>query len=286
MSSNFEDAVERAFDRTIEDFNRASKEASAIFWNEDTLRMTFFRYLCEQDIKIKRFFSEFEISLWGRKYRPDLVVHIESGNELVMSAFEFKFYSGGWQRDWEKIRTYLKEGFTYGYFVAIGTKSLANELTSKRETINSNYAQALIYTKPLKEAFGYAPSFRIAENLLKKTLDMPYTISIPLMLAATIPEDYALIYQYQPDKCLLLATFPDEGKWNRIEEELKKVGLVRFLQLKEDKWDFETTDKFRGIALLAELPPNSYNSTALKAKKALNTFASIIAFLKPTLNMK
>lgn len=269
MSSNFEDAVERAFDRTIEDFNKASREGNAVFWNEDTLRMNFFRYLCEQNVNICRFFSEFEISLWGRKYRPDLVLHIESGDELVMAAFEFKFYSRGWQKDWEKIKTYLsaREGFTYGYFLAIGTKSLANELPNKRKLINSNYAQALVYIKPLTEAFGYAPSFRIAENLLKKTLDMPYTISMPLQFAATVPDDYTIIFQFQKVKSLLLAIFPDEDKWNRIEKELVEIGLDRFLELKEDEWAFEATGKFKGIVLITELPPNSYSSTVLKAKK-------------------
>jgi len=286
VSSNIDDAVKATFDRVIEDFDKSCKEGTAIFWNEDTFRMDFFRHLCEQDLKIKRFFSEFEINLWGKRYRPDLVVHVESKDELDMIAFEFKFYSRGWKKDWEKVRNYLKEGFTYGYFLAIGTKSLADELSSRPEVIDSYQAEALIYQKTTKEAFSYAPSFRIAEDLLRKTLDMPYTISIILQLAATILKDYAIIYQFQKDKCLLLTTFPEEEKWNRIEKELANAGLNNFLNLKENEWTFETTHEFNGIALIAELHPDSRRSTVLEAKKALRKLIPVLSGLKPTFKLK
>jgi len=278
--------VKAAFDKVVKDFDKSCEESHAIFWNEDTLRMCFFQHLCEQNLKIKRFFSEFAMNLWGKKHIPDLVVHFETNDELVMAAFEFKFFSGGWGEDWEKIRSYLKEGFRYGYFLAIGTKSLASELPSRHEVIDSNRGEALIHQKPQREAFGYAPLFRIAENLIKQTLDMPYTVNIILQLAATVPEDYAVIYTFQEDKCLLLATFPKEEEWDPIEKELVDAGFGKFLSLKENEWTFENIDRFDGTVLLAELPPNSYSSTILEAQKALQKSSPVLKNLKPTFKLK
>jgi len=92
MTSNIDDAVKAAFDKAVEDFDRSCEEGQSIFWNEDTFRMSFFKHLCEQKLKIKRFFSEFTMNLWGKKHIPDLVVHYETNDELVMVAFEFKFF--------------------------------------------------------------------------------------------------------------------------------------------------------------------------------------------------
>ena len=286
MTSNIDDAVKAAFDKAVEDFDRSCEEGQSIFWNEDTFRMSFFKHLCEQKLKIKRFFSEFTMNLWGKKHIPDLVVHYETNDELVMVAFEFKFFSGGWKEDWEKIRSYLKAGFKYGNFLAIGTKSLASELPSKHEIIDSGRAEAFIYEKLLKEAFGYAPLFRIAENLLKQTLDMPYTVNIILQLVTTIPEEYAVAYTFQEDKCLLLATFQKEEMWERIKKELVDAGFKKFLSFKVDEWAFEPTTEFEGIVLVEELPLNSYRSTASKAQKTLRRLMPVLAGLKPAFKLK
>jgi len=286
MTSSIDEAVKAAFDKVVKDFDKSCQEAHAVFWNEDTFRMSFFQHLCEQKLKIKRFFSEFAMNLWGKKHIPDLVVHFETNDELVMVAFEFKFFSGGWKEDWEKIRSYLEAGFKYGYFLAIGTKSLASELPSKHEIIDSGQAEAFIYEKSLKEAFGYAPLFRIAEDLLKQTVDMPYTVNIMLQLAATIPEDYAITYTFQEDKCFLLATFPKKEKWDHIKKELVDAGFRKFLSLKEDEWTFESTNEFEGIVLIAELPPDSYGSTVLKAQKALQRLTPVLKGLDPPFKLK
>lgn len=286
MTSEIYRAVEVAFDKTKRAFERACGEAHAIFWNEYTLRMHFFRNLCEERVKIKRFFSEFSINLWGKKLVPDLVVHFGSNDEIIVAAFEFKFYSGGWKGDWEKIKTYLDEGFSHGFLIGIGTKSMANELPSRQERVDSKIARALIYEKERSEAFGHAPFFYIAEDLLKQTLDMPYTVNIILQLATTIPEDYAIAYTFHDKKCLLLGTFQKEEMWERIKKELADAGFENYLSLKVDEWNFKPTNEFEGIVLLDELPPNSYESTAKKAREALFRLKPVLAGLRPKLKLK
>jgi hypothetical protein len=67
MTSSIDDAVKAAFDKVVEDFDKSCQEAHAVFWNEDTFRMSFFQHLCEQKLKIRRFFSEFAMNLWGKE---------------------------------------------------------------------------------------------------------------------------------------------------------------------------------------------------------------------------
>jgi len=285
MSTVIDDAVKQAFDKTVQDFEEACNEHHAKFWNEDTLKLDFFRHFSEHGLKIKRFFSEFPITLWGKKHIPDLVVHFETDDELVMVAFEFKFYQQGWKEDWDKIRNYLEEGFDYGYFLAIGTENM-DDLPSLEEKVDGNYAKAYAYYKASKEAFGLWPAFSIVEDLLKKTLDMRYTVSMMLQFAATVPEDYNIVYQAQEEEILLLLNFQHEDEWSIIEKELVKLGLTELVGLKESEWAFESSQTFNGTVLLAKLPTNSYPSTVVKAKEALFKLGPLLGPLKPTFKLK
>jgi hypothetical protein len=286
MSISIDEAVKQAFDKTVQDFEKDCKEHSGRFWNEDTLKMDFFRHFSELGLNMARFFSEFPITLWGKKHIPDLVVHFETNDELIMVAFEFKFYLRGWKEDWNKIKNYLEEGFSYGYFLAIGTKAV-DDLPCVEEKIGNYYAKAFVHYKDSQEAFGLVPAFSVVENLLKKTLDMPYTVSIMLQFSATIPEDYNILYLAQEDRILLLANFyTHENDWSMIERELAKLGFTKFMNLKEDDWTFEPTQAFNGTVLLAELPTNSYNSTVVRAKEALTKLRSLLATMKPPFKPK
>lgn len=285
MSSAIDEAVKGAFDKTVMDFEEACERHHSVFWNEDTFRMDFFRHLSEQGLEMRRFFSEFHITLWGKKHIPDLVVHFEINEELISVAFEFKFYQRGWKEDWFKIRNYLEEGFDIGYFLAIGTESM-NDLPSLEEKVVASYIRAFIRFKAPSEAFGLWPVFSIAEDLIKKTVDMPYTVHILLMFAATVPEDYNIIYQAQEEEILLLVSFCCEDKFSVIEKELANLGFTDFVGLKEDDWEIEPSEKFNGTVLLARLPTNSYPSTVTKAKEALSSLGPLLNSMKPTFKLK
>jgi len=285
MSTSIDKAVEQAFNKTVQDFEEACNEHHAKFWNEDTLKLDFFRHFSEQGLKIKRFFSEFPITLWGKKHIPDLVVHFETDDELIMVAFEFKFYQRGWKEDWDKIKNYLEEGFDCGYFLAIGTENI-DDLPSLEEKSDKNYAKAYVHHKASKEAFGLWPAFSVVDDLLKKTLDMCYTVSMMLQFAATVPEDYNIVYQAQEHEILLLINFSHEDEWSIIENELAKLGLTEFVSLKEGEWTFEPSQTFNGTVLLAKLPTNSYPSTVAKAKGMLFKLVPLLSPLKPTFKLK
>jgi hypothetical protein len=287
MSDTIDEAVKRAFDKTVQDFEEACNGHHSGFWNEDTFRLDFFRHFSQEGLKMKRFFSEFPITLWGRKHIPDLVVHFETDDGLIMVAFEFKFYQQGWKEDWDKIRHYLEEGFKHGYFLGIGTET-NDDLPNREEKVNENYAKAYVYHKASKEAFSLWPAFSVVEDLLKKTLDMPYTVSIMLQFAATIPEDYNIVYQAQEEKTLLLVNFSNEDNWSIIEKELAKLGLTKFVALdtREDEWNFEPSKTFKGTVLLAELPITSYPSTVIKAKEALFKLGALLGPMKPAFKIK
>ena len=90
---NVEKVVEKAWSKTIRDFEEARENGDVWLWTEDILRLHFFRHFCEQDVKITRVLSEVQFSLgeYGSR-RPDLVLTIESDRRLVDIASEFKYF--------------------------------------------------------------------------------------------------------------------------------------------------------------------------------------------------
>lgn len=98
-------AVRNAWERVVEDFKEACKYGIGNDWNEEVLRLSFFRHLLVQDIEIKWFSAEVETWIWEKAYHPDLIVAFEVDGETKKCVFEFKFWGSlaGWRKDWNRV---------------------------------------------------------------------------------------------------------------------------------------------------------------------------------------
>lgn len=287
------EVVESAWEKVCQDFDKACKENVAIYWNEEVLRLNFFQHLRKCDIKITWFSAELETYIWGKRYRPDLIVSFEVGGKTKRCVFEFKFRRSLtlWKQAWEDIHAYENGAFDYGFFIAIGPTTRVWEFPREIVKLKDYEAKALIYGKTWREAFGYGPPKHIAKELIRKTLKTPFHVVEPTGLALTIPKDYAIFFDNcwsKEGKCLLLLGFyfePESKKWEEMKSKLKKAGFEKYVEFDEETFTFQPSETFTSAVLLEELESTTHPENVRKAKECLNRLIPLLTDLKPTLEL-
>ena len=291
-----EEAIENAWKRTIQDFEDACEYGLAVYWNEEVLRLQFFRHLFAQNINIAWFSAELETHIMGKRYKPDLIVNFKTKDEVKRCVFEFKFWGSmnEWKETWKKLIAY-KEAvwFDYGYFIAIGPTGRTKKFL-KIEELNDYKIKAFIHEKKWKEAFGVAESIYVVRELFKRTLNMPYHELVGFQCIATLLEDYVIIFNVQPvDKCLLMLFFPGlevgSERWREIKRKLIDCGFKKFLETLNI--DAKTSaprfaDEFKGSVLLEELEVNTHPKNVEKARKCLKRLKPVLVGLRPVLKLR
>lgn len=288
------EAIENAFIRVKEDFDEACRIAEAVYWNEEILRLNFFRHLCSQEIKITWFSAELETYISGTRYQPDLIAYFEAHDETKRCVFEFKFYGSpnDWKNAWKDIQAYKDGPYDCGFFIAIGPSTRVEDFQKEPLKLDGYEAEAHIYGKTRREAFGRAPNIYIAKEMLKKTLNMPYHVIGDFFgWVTTIPQDYDIIFDVlsKEDRCLLLLNFPDfdakSEKWKVLETKLKDAGLKTYTYFDFETAVFRPSDVFTGTLLLQELEVSSYPENIRKAKESLIRLKPVLTELKPMLEL-
>jgi hypothetical protein len=101
-----EEIIQNALLKTVETFESARETGDLWLWNEATLRLNFFRHLCE-NAKLGRIIAETPYHLGYVEYKPDLVTYIITNSEAIAVAFEFKLFGRieEW-KDLEKLNLY------------------------------------------------------------------------------------------------------------------------------------------------------------------------------------
>jgi len=288
------EAVRNAFAMVKQDFDQACRIGEAVYWSEEVLRLNFFRHLCSQDINIKWFSAELETHIMGKRYQPDLIVYCEDNNETKRSIFELKFWGsrGDWKEAWDRIQAYKDGPFDHGFFLAIGPSTRIEEFPKDLINLDGYEAEAHIYGKTQRETFGKAPNIYVAEQLLKKTLNISYHVIGDMFgWVTTTPEDYNIIFDVlsKEQKCLLILNFPDFNpgleKWKVLENKLREVGFGKYVYFNEEEAVFRSSDAFVGTLLLQELEVNSYPENVRMAKECFTRLKPILTELKPILEL-
>lgn len=288
------EAVNNAFTMVKQDFDEACKIAEAVYWNEEVLRLNFFRHLCSQEIKITWFSAELETYVLGKRYQPDLIVYCEADGEKKRCVFEFKFWGsrGDWKEAWDRIEAYKDGVYDYGLFLAIGPSTRVKEFHKEAVKLDDYEAEARIYGKTWREAFGIAPNIYVAEELLKKTLNMPYHVIGDFFgWVTTIPQDYNIILDVlsKKEKCLLVLNFPNFDtkleKWKVLENKLREAGFEKYVYFDKETGIFRQSDAFVGTLLLLELEVNAYPENVRRAKECLTRLRPVLAESKPMLEL-
>ena len=281
--------VQKAWSRTIRDFKEAKENGDACIWTEDTLRLNFFRRLCEQDVKVKRILSEVEFNLAAQgKRRPDLVLSIESKYGIVDVAFEFKYFGRDWQKSWEDLKRYAVIGWRYGYFLAIGRLLDCDKIPKRTEKLRvPGFLGATTYEVKamthVTSGLEIWPDFKVAEDLAKKTLKgIPYVANEFFgAVAFDMEKGYAIYFDMinaRQDKCIVYVALFKEAKELRGEHKLREIGYDKFVSF--DKEGYITPSKKLGFILLGEFEPTSYPENVNKVKAALDRFRKEIDRLR------
>ena len=287
-------AVRNAWAMVKQDFDEACKNAEAVYWNEEVLRLNFFRHLCSQDIKITWSSAELETYIWGKRYQPDLIVYCEAEGEIKRCVFEFKFWGsrGDWKEAWDRIQAYKDGVYDYGCFLAIGPSTRVEEFPKEAIKIDEYEAEAHIYGKTWREAFGRAPNIYVAEELLKKTLNMPYHVMGDVFgWVTTIPEDYTIIFDVlsKEEKCSLMLNFPDFDpeleKWKTLENRLREAEFEKYVYFDKEAGIFRLRGTFAGTVLLQELEVSTYSENVERVKQCFTRLRPVLNELKPVLNL-
>lgn len=114
------------------------------------------------------------------------------------------------------------------------------------------------------------PSFKVAEDLLKKTLrGIPYTVSEVFSFAIALFKGYLICFDMtaKPNKCVVWARLLDKKLWRRRG----KFGYDKWVTF-DDEGRIQITKSFAGDILIGEFKASTYNSNVRKAKDSLDKF--------------
>jgi len=281
--------VEKAWSKTVQDFEEAKENGDAWIWTEDTLRLYFFRHFCKQDVKVTRVLSEVEFSLgeYGSR-RPDLVLSVESDDGWADVAFEFKYFGKDWQKAWEDLKRYAVIGWNYGYFLAIGRPQDCDRIPRKTQKIDRSTFSGLgtYEVRAMTHKVSYlefAPDFKIAEDLAKETLKgAAYLVNEYFGAVALLRQKgYAVCFDMaqKEDKCVVYVGLYEDAKelWN--ERKLKEMGYDRWSSFGRDGL-IKPSKSFTGYILIGEFEPTSYPENVNRVKASLDQFREKIEKLR------
>jgi hypothetical protein len=234
----------------------------------------------------------------GELCYPDLIVHCRINGEIVRCVFEFKFWGNlsEWKEDWNRILSYKETlSFDYGYFLAIGPSTRPLEFPKEPVKLDSYEAEALIYGKTRREAFGLAPPIKIAEDMLKKTLSMPYHVVDCFDgwgWVTTLPGDYTIVFDVASEEDKLLVLLGLSGfkfgseKAKEVEKKLKEIGFDKYARFDDTTLTFRHTDTLEWGYLIQELEVNTFPENVQRLRETLASLKSILMQLKPRLELR
>ena len=275
-------AVEDAWSKTTRDFEEAKKTGDAWLWTEDTLRLCFFRRFCEKNIKIVRIIAETVFHVGKDDYKPDLVVDIATNGAVETVVFEFKYFKNSkeWEKDWEKLRRYGIIGWECGYFLTIDRSWQSDKIPkeSQKEKIpgipwRSYEIKALVH---LTSSLEYMPSFRVAEELLKKSLKgIPYVVSEVFSYAIAFFKGFLICFDMtaKEKKCVVWVRTLNKELWD--EGELRNLGYDKWVCF-DDEGRIRPAENFTGDILISEFEANTYSNNVRKVKDSLEKFRESI----------
>lgn len=291
---NVNEAVRNAWNKVVEDFKEDCKHGRGYYWNEEVLRLSFFKHILAQDIGIKWFTADAERWIWKNTYRPDLEVMFEVDGETEVCVFEFKFWGSlaSWREAWDRLIKY-KDAiyFDRGYFLAIGPSNRVEEFPKEVKKMDGYEVKALIHGMTWREAYGLAPRIVIARKLASATLNMPLQVSEAFGLVTTMPKDYVILFDVgsREDKLLLVLGFHlelDTEKWEELEKRLRDADFKEYVYFDWETLAFQPCDTFEGHVLLKELEMTTYPENIRKVKECLTRLQPILNKLKPTLTIR
>lgn len=270
MSIN--EIVEKAWLRTVNEFEKARKNADAWLWTEEALRLHFFKNLNEQNIKIITSLAETPYHIGDSDYKPDLVVYIKEKDEVYTVVFEMKYFGRNWKDDWEKLQAYgyLGHRWNYGYFLAIGRSWQCDEIPKfkKHKILKHSYeVRSLTHSTP---ALRYAPDFKIAEGLLRSSLkDVSYTVTEELG-AVALYKDVLLYFDLfaKEGKCVVWAAVPEEVA---DQKKLVELGYDKWITF-DDEGLVHLSKKYTGRIMIGEFEATTYPKNRKAVKNSLAMF--------------
>jgi len=278
-------AVDSAWRKVVQDFNKSCEEGTAVYWNEEILRLYFFRYLLQQDINVVWFLAEHEIYIEGKPYKPDLIIAFRINDEIKICVFEFKFWGPlrEWKETWNKLLAYRKTlWFDRAYFIAIGPTGRMKELVETEEV--KEWLKSMIYEKTWKEAFFVQDPYFLARDMLKRTLNMPFHELRGLGFIVVSGRGYSICFDaVRPDdKVLIVLVFPGlisgSKRWKELKEKLTVAGFDRYVALNENLI-FEPVDEFKNAVLIDEFD-DTFPETVKRIKERFRQLKPILADLR------
>lgn len=292
----FEEVIGNVWKKVIQDFDDACKKGTSVYWNEEVLRLKFFQHLLNE-IDITSFSAELETHVKGELCYPDLIVYCRVNGEIVSCVFEFKFWGTlkEWKEDWNKVLSYKETlSFDYGYFLAIGPSTRLSEFPKEPVKLGFYVAKALIYGKSWRETFGVVPPIKIAEDMLKKTLNMPYHVFCSFDergWVSTLPVDYTIMFDVvsKEDKLLVLLGLSGfehgSSRLKEMEEKLRELGFNRYVKFDPETLTFRETDVMEWGCLIQELEVNTFPENVERLRNSLIKLKTVLGQLKPTLEL-
>jgi len=283
-----DEAITAAWNEVIRDFDRACEEGMAVFWNEETLRLHFFRHLLQQNVSIAWFLAEHKIYVEGNEYRPDLIVAFRVNNGIERCVFEFKFWGHlkEWRETWSKLLKCRKTlWFDRAYFMAIGPTGRSKEFTITEEA--KGWLRVMIHEKTWKETFLLNWAF-LARDMLKRVLDMSFH-ELGLEFIVVQGEKYRIIFDSRStSKVLIILVFPGlvpgSKQWEELKQRLTSAGFDKYIVFNKN-FIAKFTGEFRNAVLIDEFD-NTFPETVERIKRRLRQLKHVLADFKPPLKVK
>jgi hypothetical protein len=264
------DTVDRAWNATVQEFEKAKVSGEASIWTEDTLRLIFFRHLCEQGLNIERVLAETAFHLGETDYKPDIVIDVLENNELKTVVFELKYFNEKWFSDWEKLRLYGIIGWDYGYFLGIGSELLCKSIPKfeKQTYYQETHSCELRGLTHPTARLEYAPHIKIVEDLLKKSLpNVPYILAPYGAVALVDKFEVNFDLTAKDEKYLIWVRFPETMN----EQKLKESGLNNWMRFNEEG-KILSSEKFLGNVILGEFSQDATSETVREVKATITRF--------------
>ncbi len=268
---NIVEAVEAAWSKTVQDFEKAKGSGAAGIWTEDTLRLIFFHHFCDQGLDIQNIVAEPAFHLGETEYKPDIIIDIATDDVIRTAAFELKYFNRNWFADWEKLRLYGIIGWDYCYFLGIGSESQCEKIPKleKKEFYEGAHVCELRGLVHSTSRLKLVPAMTIAADLVKKALsDTPYFVSA-FYGAVAIFEDVDVYFDVtaKENKCIVWVKF--KKNWN--EAKLREVNLDKWVSITSEGKILQSRN-FVGFVLLGEFEANTYSENVDKVKRVVSGF--------------
>lgn len=260
------EAIRKAWSMVVEKFNQDTENEMSYHWNEEVLKLHFFRFLNDTGAKIRQVASE-ESFTFKKGLKPDLVFSVEANGKVESAVLEFKMF---WRKeeeleeDWKRLEIFKEITFggkyvKYGYLLAFTSFDFKKEVTR----INDYEMRTMTYRVPSNLLVG--SQTEVAQRMMKKIFrewrpnydidenGQPFAFfkdhAVHFLLLKDINQMFPVIIFYEKENLSKLANeFRNRGYTKEMLEQLENEGI---LFLSEDPFPLRQTryyiTKIRGI---------------------------------------